>query len=148
MEVILKQDVSNLGHKDDIVRVKDGYARNFLIPRKFATAVTPSIKKMHEEIVKQRKHKEDKLRNEALASAEKMKDVKVTIFTKTSTKGKIFGSVTNIQIAEALEKLGYSIDRRSITIKDEHIKEVGTYKAKIKIYKDIAVEVTFEIVSE
>lgn len=148
MEVILKQDVSNLGLKDDLVAVKDGYARNFLIPKNMAIIASTSAKKMHAETVKQRQHKEQKLRDEAEALKEKLQDVKLTIGAKTSTKGKIFGSVNNIQIAEALKKDGHEIDRKNIKIKDDQIKEVGSYAATIKLYRDITVDVNFEVVAE
>jgi large subunit ribosomal protein L9 len=148
MQVILKQDVSNLGSKDDILNVKDGYARNYLIPRGLAIAATPSSKKMHAETLRQRAHKEEKIKAEATVMAEKMKGLKLTIGAKTSTKGKIFGSVNTIQIAEALTEKGFPVDRKNINIKEDLIKEVGTYSAKVKLHKEVFVEVEFEIVSE
>ncbi|MFP4059274.1 MAG: 50S ribosomal protein L9 [Bacteroidales bacterium] len=148
MNIILKEDIPNLGNKDDIVTVKDGYARNYLIPKGLAINATASVKKMHEEIVRQRAHKEEKLREEAKASAEKLKDVKLTIGAKTSTKGKIFGSVNTIQIAEALKEQGFVVERKNISIKEDIIKEVGTYKAEIKLYKDVKTEIEFEIKAE
>jgi large subunit ribosomal protein L9 len=148
MEIILKQDVNNLGLKDDLVKVKDGYARNFLIPKKMAVSATGSMKKMHSENLKQRAHKETKLKDAALQIAEKMKDIKLTIGAKTSSKGKIFGSVNTIQISEALAAKGYDIDRKSILIKDDLVKEIGTYSAKVKLHKEVSIDITFEIVSE
>jgi len=148
MEIILKEDIPNLGNKDEIITVKNGYARNYLIPKGFAISATFSAKKMHEEVIRQRAHKEEKLRKEALANAEKMKDIKLTIGAKTSTKGKIFGSVNNIQISEALEKVGFPIERKNIIIKEDLIKEIGTYTANVKLYKDVIVEIPFEIVAE
>jgi large subunit ribosomal protein L9 len=148
MEVILKQDVNNLGSKDDIVTVKNGYARNYLIPRGMAANATESAKKVHSENLKQRAHKEAKVKVEAQEMSEKMKGVKLTIGAKTSSKGKIFGSVNTIQIAEALAAQGYNIDRKNIYIKEDLIKEIGTYTAKIKFHKEVSVEITFEIVSE
>ncbi|MFN8209146.1 MAG: 50S ribosomal protein L9 [Bacteroidales bacterium] len=148
MEVILKQDVNNLGQKDDLVSVKDGYARNYLIPNGMAVTATASAKKMHTEIVKQRAHKEEKIRSEAMAVAEKLKNVSLTIGAKTSTKGKIFGSINTIMIAEALAAKGYDIDRKNIYIKDDLVKEVGNYTAKIKLHRDVHAEIKFEIVSE
>jgi len=148
MEIILREDIPNLGYKDDIVTVKDGYARNYLIPKGFAIQATPSAKKAHLEIMKQRAQKEEKIRQDAVATAEKLQNVKLTILAKTSSTGKIFGSVNNIQIAEALEKEGIKVDRKNITINSEHIKEVGTYSATIKIYKDIKADVTFDVVAE
>lgn len=148
MEIILKEDISTLGHKDDIVTVKDGYARNYLIPKGLAINATASVKKMHQEILKQRAHKEEKLIEEAKKSAEQLEGVSLTIGAKTSTKGKIFGSVNTIQIAEAMKEKGYDIDRKNITIKEELIKEVGSYTAKVKLYKNVFVEIPFEIVAE
>ena len=148
MEIILKQDIANLGYKDDIVIVKDGYARNFLIPKGMAVNATESLKKQHQEILKQRAHKEEKIRNEAQVTAEKLKDVSLTIGAKTSSKGKIFGSVNTIQLAEALKEKGYDIDRKNISIKEELIKEVGNYTATVKLHKEVKVEIEFEIVAE
>jgi large subunit ribosomal protein L9 len=148
MEIILKQDVNNLGSKDDIVAVKDGYARNFLIPRGLATVATTSARKIHTENIKQRAHKETKVREEALVVAEKMKGLKLTIGAKTSSKGKIFGSVNTIQISEALNAQGYNVERKNIFIKDDLIKEVGNYTAKVKLHKEVSVEIAFEIISE
>ena len=148
MQIILKQDIPNLGLKDELVTVRDGYARNYLIPKGLAISATPSALKMHAEIQRQRAHKEEKLRNEALALAEKLKEVVITIGAKTSSKGKIFGSVNTIMIAEALAAKGFEIDRKNITIREELVKEVGTYHARIKLYKDIYADIKFEIVSE
>jgi len=148
MEIILKQDIQKLGNRDDIIKVKDGYARNYLIPKGMAAQATPSAKKMHEEILKQRAHKEDQLREQAVQIAEKLKDVSLTIGAKTSTKGKIFGSVNTIQISEALSEKGFEIDRRNITIKEDIIKEIGNYTASIRLYKDVKVDVPFEIIAE
>ena len=148
MEIILKQDVETLGHKNDIITVKDGYARNFLIPKGLAIAATPSTKKVHEENVKQRAHKEEKLKNNALEVSEKLKDLSLTIGAKTSSTGKIFGSVNTIQISEALKAQGFDIDRKSISIEDDSIKQVGKYKAKIKLYKEVELEINFEVIAE
>lgn len=148
MDIILKQDIPNLGHKDDIITVKDGYARNYLIPKGMAVNATAPVKKMHEEILRQRSHKEEQIRLEAESIAEKMKDIKLTIGAKTSTKGKIFGSVNTIQLAEALKEEGFEIDRKDITIKEELIKEVGSYTATIKLHKEVQVEIPFEIFAE
>lgn len=148
MDVILKQDVPNLGHKDDIISVKNGYALNYLIPKGLAVNATSSLRKMHEEVLKQRAHKEEKIREVARAAADKIKGLKLTIGAKTSTKGKIFGSVNTIQISEALKNQGFEIDRKDIVIKEELIKEVGNYTATIKLHKDVSVEIPFEIVAE
>ena len=148
MEIILKQDVNNLGQKDDIVKVKDGYARNYLIPRGLATTATESAKRILAENTKQRAHKEAKIKAEAETTAGKMKGVKLKIGAKTSTTGKIFGSVNTIMVSEALKAKGYDIDRKNIIIDEEHIKEVGTYKAKLKLHKEVSVEIEFEIFAE
>jgi len=148
MDIILKQDIPNLGHKDEIITVKDGYARNYLIPKGLAKNATPSVRQMHEEILRQRSHKEEQIKQEAEALAEKMKDLTLTIGAKTSTKGKIFGSVNTIQIAESLKEQGYEIDRKDITIKEELIKEVGNYTASIKLHREVSVEIPFEIIAE
>jgi len=148
MDIILKQDIPNLGHKDEIISVKDGYARNYLIPKGYAINATPQAKKVHEEIIRQRAHKEEQLKNEAMALSEKLKDISLTIGAKTSTKGKIFGSVNTIQISEALKADGYDIDRKNISIKGDLIKEVGNYTATIKLHREVSVEIPFEIVSE
>jgi len=148
MEIILKQDIQSLGYKDDIIKVKDGYAINYLIPKGMAINATASAKKIHEENLKQRAHKEEKIRNEAQELAKKLKEVSLTIGAKASTKGKIFGSVNTIQISEALKEKGFDIDRKIISIKEELIKEVGKYTAKLRLHKDVQVEVPFEIVAE
>ena len=148
MDIILKEDITSLGHKDDIITVKDGYARNYLIPKGLAVNATASVKKMHAEILKQRSHKEEQIRLEAEGVAEKMKDIKLTIGAKTSTKGKIFGSVNTIQLAESLKSEGFEIDRKYITIKEDLIKEVGSYTATVKLHKQVSVEIPFEIVAE
>lgn len=148
MEIILIQDVERLGSKDDIVTVKDGFARNFLIPRKKAVAATSSAKKVLAENIKQRAHKETRLREEAQKIAEKLANKKVKIGAKVSSAGKIFGSVNTIQVAEAINKKGFEIERKQITLPADSIKEVGTYTAIIKLFKDVVVELEFEVVGE
>lgn len=148
MNVILKQDIPSLGHKDDIVTVKDGYARNYLIPQGYAISATKEATKVHEEILRQRAHKEEQLKEAALKMAEELKDVSLTIGAKTSTKGKIFGSVNTIQIAEALKEKGFDVERKNISIKDDLIKEIGNYSATIKLHKEVHVDIPFEIISE
>jgi large subunit ribosomal protein L9 len=147
MEIILKEDVTNLGHKDDIVKVKPGYGRNFLIPQGFAILATSSARKVHAENQKQRAHKQEKLRLEAVAIAEKLEGKKLTIGAKASSTGKIFGSVNNIQIAEALEKEGFAIERKNIVIKDA-VKEVGSFTATVKLHREVKVNIDFEVVAE
>jgi large subunit ribosomal protein L9 len=148
MEIILKQDMPNLGHADDIVDVKDGYARNYLIPKGFAIIANESALKMHAENKRQRAHKEAKLIEEAKTLASQIENKEISIGAKTSTSGKIFGSVNTIQIAEALQKKGFEIDRKNITIVGEAVKEVGKYKATIKLHREVSVEIEFEVVSE
>lgn len=148
MNVILKQDMPNLGHKDDIIAVKNGYARNYLIPKGFAINATAQNKKVHEEILRQRAHKEEQLKEAALELAEKLKEVSLSIGAKTSTKGKIFGSVNTIQIAEALIEKGFEVERKNISIKDDLIKEIGSYSATVKLHREVLVDIPFEIVSE
>ena len=148
MEIILTQDVDRLGSKDDIVNVKDGYARNFLIPKKMATVATASAKKILAENTKQRAHKEAKLIAEANKIAEQLVNKKVKIGAKTSTLGKIFGSVNTIQLAEAINKKGFNIDRKQIKLPEDSIKEVGKFTAKIKLHKQVVVDFEFEVVAE
>ena len=148
MEIILFQDVNKLGQKDDIVNVKAGYGRNFLIPRGFAVAATSSAKKMHAENLKQRAHKEQKIKIDAQEIASKLEGVSLVVGAKTSSSGKIFGSVNTIQIAEALKEKGFDIDRKSITLPEDQIKEVGKYKAVVRLHREVRVDIDFEIVAE
>ena len=146
MEIILKEDVVNLGYKNDIVTVKSGYGRNYLIPTGKAVIASPAAKKMLAEDLKQRAHKLEKIKKDAEALAEQLKEVSLTIATKVSATGTIFGSVSNIQIAEELEKLGHKIDRKIISVKG--VKEVGNYTAIVKLHKEVAVEIPFAVVAE
>jgi len=148
MEIILKQDVENLGHRDDIVNVKPGYGRNYLIPQGYAILATETAKKIHAENMKQRAHKEAKLREDAEALAAKMDGIELSIATKTSSTGKIFGSINTIMIAEALAAKGFEIDRKNIILKDKSIKEVGKYTASVKLYKNIRANINFNVVTE
>jgi large subunit ribosomal protein L9 len=148
MDIILLQDVQNLGSKDDSVNVKDGYARNFLIPQKLAVLATSSAKKVLAENQKQRAHKEAKLKDEALVLAEKLKGISISIGAKTSTTGKIFGSVNNIQLAEALKEKGFDLDRKQIIIKEDSIKEIGKHAARVKLHREVIVDLEFEVVAE
>jgi large subunit ribosomal protein L9 len=148
MEIILLQDVSNLGNKDEIVKVRNGYARNYLIPNGMAITATESSKKILAENTKQRAHKEAKIKADAELVAKKMEGLKLTIGAKTSSTGKIFGSVNTIQIAEALSEKGFDIDRKVISLKEEQIKEVGTYNAEIKLHREVKVAIEFEVISE
>ncbi|MXO05843.1 50S ribosomal protein L9 [Flavobacterium sp. HBTb2-11-1] len=145
MEIILKQDVQNLGFKDDVVSVKPGYGRNFLIPQGFATLATPSAKKVLAENLKQRAHKEAKIVADAKALAEAIKALEIKISAKAGGE-KLFGSITNIDIAEALEKSGNTIDRKFIT--SGIVKRIGKYNASIRLHRDVIVELPYEIVAE
>ena len=147
MQVILKEDVINLGYKDDIVTVKDGYGRNFLIPQGKAVIASESAKKVLAENLRQRAHKLAKIKEDAQALAAKLEGVSLTIGAKTSSTGTIFGSVNNIQVAEALAKAGFEVERKIIYIK-EAVKEVGSCKAIVKLHKEVSVEIPFEVVSE
>lgn len=146
MKIILKEDVSGLGYKDDVVEVKNGYGRNYLIPTGKAVIATPSALKVLAENQRQRAHKLAKIKADAEALAAQLKDLKLTIGAKTSEAGTIFGSVNSLQIADALEKLGYNVDRKLIVI--EPVKEVGNYVATVKLHKEVSVEVPFEVVAE
>ena len=148
MEIILLQDVTRLGSKDDVVTVKDGYGRNFLIPQKLAVIATESSKKVLAENIRQRAHKEAKLKDLSLSVAERLKTLQLVIGAKTSSTGKIFGSVNTIMLAEAINSKGFEIDRKQIMISDDSIKEVGNYTAKIKLHKEVIIELAFEVVSE
>ncbi|HPW90224.1 MAG TPA: 50S ribosomal protein L9 [Paludibacteraceae bacterium] len=147
MQVILKEDVINLGYKDDIVTVKDGYGRNFLIPTGKAVIASESARKVLAEDLKQRAHKLAKIKADAEELAAKINGLILTLGAKTSSTGTIFGSINNIQVAEELAKQGFEIDRKIIVIKD-NIKEVGTYKAVVKLHRDVTAELTLEVVAE
>ena len=147
MQVILLEDINNLGYKDDVVTVKSGYGRNYLIPQKKAVIASESAKKVLAENLRQRSHKLEKIKADAQVLADKLQGVSLTIGAKTSSTGTIFGSVTNIQIAEELAKKGFEVDRKKIVIKDS-VKEVGTYNAILKLHKEISVEIPFEVISD
>ena len=148
MEIILKQDIVNLGFKNELIEVKNGYGRNYLIPKGYAILATESAKKVHAENMKQRAHKEEKIKAEATALAEKINAVTLKVGAKTSSKGKIFGSVNTIQLSEALTKEGIDIDRKKIVLKADAIKEVGDYTAVIKLHREVSAELKFEVVTE
>jgi large subunit ribosomal protein L9 len=145
MEIILKKDVQNVGFKDDIVAVKAGYGRNFLIPQGFAHLATPSAKKVLAENLKQKAHKEAKVVNDAKALAEKLKAIEIKISAKAGGE-KLFGSITNIDIAEALEKAGQTIDRKFIT--SGIVKRTGKYTANVRLHRDVIVELPYEIIAD
>ncbi|MBE6337116.1 MAG: 50S ribosomal protein L9 [Lentimicrobiaceae bacterium] len=149
MEIILKQDVKNLGYKNDIVTVKPGYARNFLIPQGMAILATPSARKVLAEEIRQQAFKQERIKNEAAELAKALEGLTLRIPTKAAESGKIYGSVNNIQIANAIkEAKDLTIDRKQIIISEDSIKEVGTYKAVVKLHKEISVEIEFEVFAE
>lgn len=148
MEVILQKEVENLGNQYELVKVRPGYARNFLIPRGLAIAATDSNRKVMNEIIKQRAHKEEKLKKDAENLSAKLKDAVLKIAAKAGENGKIFGSVNAIQLAEAIEKLGYKVERKNIDLKSDAIKSTGKYTANVRLYKDITTEVSFEVIAE
>jgi large subunit ribosomal protein L9 len=148
MEVILKTNIEKLGAKDEVVNVKPGYARNYLIPRGYAVVATESARKMLAENLKQRSHKESRILADAQSLAEKLSALTLTIATKASDTGKIFGSINTIQLSEAFAKEGHNIDRKSISMLEEHIKMIGSYEARVKLHKEVSATVKFAVVSE
>ncbi len=148
MELILKENVDGLGDKNDLVVVKPGFGRNFLIPQGKAVLATPSAKKMREENLRQSAHKQAKLVDEAKSSATKLQGLEIKIGAKVGENGKIFGSVNTIQLADAMKKAGLDIERKNITILQEPIKTVGSYEAKVKLHKDVIETFKFEVVGE
>jgi large subunit ribosomal protein L9 len=148
MDVILKQDVDRLGAKNDIVNVKNGYARNYLIPQGFAIAATESARKVVAETLRQQSHKALKALEDAKVIGEKLAGLSLKIGAKAGESGKIFGSVNNIQLAEALAGAGHPIERKSIDLGTEIIRDLGSYTAKVKLHKEVVVEVKFEVVAE
>jgi large subunit ribosomal protein L9 len=148
MELILRQDVENLGFKDDIVTVKNGYGRNYLIPQGFATLATSSAKKVLAENLKQRAYKEQKLVDEANAIAKALLDLEVKITAKTGAGTKLFGSVNNINLAEALEKEGHTIEKKFIKVIGGNVKRTGKYEAKVRLHRDVVVDLPFEVIAE
>ncbi|MGO1243032.1 MAG: 50S ribosomal protein L9 [Sphingobacterium sp.] len=147
MEVILKQDIKSLGEKDDVVVVKPGYGRNYLIPQGYATLATISAKKVLAENIKQAQFKQEKIKKDATELASKLESAKLTIGAKAGESGKIFGKVNSIQIAEALKAQGYDVDRRRITFEEEP-KQLGEYVANLNLHKEVKVQVPFEVISE
>ena len=148
MEVILKQDVENLGYANDVVKVRDGYARNFLVPRGLAVVATPSERKQLSETLKQRAHKEAKVKAEAEKMASAAADKAIRIGAKVGEKGKIFGSVNTIMIADALRAVGIEVDRKNIKLKGEAIKTIGKYEAEVTFHRDVVRSIPFEVVEE
>jgi large subunit ribosomal protein L9 len=150
MEIILKQDIVNLGYKDEIVKVKDGYANNYLIPQGYAIIASASAKKVLTENLKQRAFKEEKIRKDAETFVEQLNKIEgLRLGAKASESGKIFGSVNTIQIAEAINyQFNIEVDRKKISIKGDTIKELGKYSAIVSVYKDIKTEINFEVFAE
>lgn len=149
MQVILKQDIPNVGYKDDVITVKNGYGRNYLIPQGLAILATETNRKVIAENKKQKSYKEEKIRGEAMNIAKTLETLTLKIGAKAGTSGKIFGSVNAIQIAHALkEQFNFDFDRKQIEVDGESIKELGTYKAKVKLHKEIAAEINFEVFAE
>lgn len=149
MDIILKKDVTNLGYANDVVTVKSGYARNYLIPQGFAIVANDKNKKILAENLKQKAFREEKIRNEASDKAKLLNGLELKIGAKAASSGKIFGSVNDIQIADAIkDQHNYDVDRKTIKISGDAVKEVGTYKATIKLYKDIKAEISFEVIAE
>ena len=148
MELILKQDVENLGFKDDVVTVKNGYGRNFLIPSGHAVLATSSAKKVLAENLKQRAFKEKKEIEDATAIAEAIKGLEIKIASKTGQGDKLFGSVNNINVAEALEKEGHSIDKKFISVQGGNVKRLGKYDATVRLHREVSVDIQFEVVAQ
>lgn len=149
MEIILKKDISGLGYKNDLVNVKDGYARNFLIPKGMASIATPSNKKALAELNKQQAFRQEKIKNEAETIAAALEGAELNIAVKASENGKIFGSVTNVMVANAIQtQKNLEIDRKTISFKEDVMKEVGKYTAKIKLHKDVSVDVSLIVEAE
>lgn len=148
MEIILKQEVQNLGYANDIVKVKNGYALNYLIPKGLAIIATDTSRKVLAEVQKQKAFKEEKLRKEAETTCKLLEMLDLRIGAKAGVSGKIFGSVNTIQIADVLLEKGYQIDRKKIEVNGDSIKELGNYTATVRLYKDIKAKLKFEVFAE
>ena len=146
MDILLKKDIDNLGDKDEIVTVKNGYGLNYLIPTGSAILATESVKKMHAETLRQRAHKAEKVKAEAQAIVEKLKSATIKVGAKVGENGKIFGSVSNVQVAEALSTSGFNVERKRIKLIGDAIKSIGKYKANVQLHKEISLEIEFEVV--
>ena len=149
MEIILKQDITGIGYKNDLIKVKDGYARNYLIPKGMAIIATESNKKELAELKRQQAFKEEKIKNEAETIAKALEGTELTIGVKAGTSGKIFGSVNNVMVTKAiLDQKKIEIDRKTVILEEDHIKEVGKYKATVKLHKEVSVEVSLDVIAE
>lgn len=146
MEVILKQDVKNLGFTNDVVKVRNGYGLNYLIPNGFAVIASETNHKVHAENMKQKAHKLAKIKDEAAKQASSIESVTLTIPMKAGENGKLFGSVTAQNIADVLKKMGHQVEKKQITLKEDHIKSLGAYTAEVTLHKDVKVLVNFEVV--
>jgi large subunit ribosomal protein L9 len=146
MKIILKENMKNLGHQGDVVEVKNGYANNFLFPRGMAIMATASNLKMHEENNRQGALKREKMKTDALSLAEQLKEMSITIGTKAGANGKIFGSITPLQVAQALKTKGFEIDRRKIEIND--VKTLGNYEAILNLHRDVTINIAVEVIAE
>lgn len=148
MELILKKNVDKLGFKDEVVKVRPGYGRNFLIPQGYAVLATESAKKAHAEVMKQRSHKDAKIKEEASGLAAKLAEMTVKVAAKAGDSGKIFGSVTTVQLSDALKAAGIDVERKSLKIVNEPIREVGTFEAVAILHKDVKQNFKFEVVAD
>ena len=146
MEIILKQDIKNLGYTDDVVKVRSGYGLNYLIPNGMAVIANPVNRKIHQEVVKQRSHKLGKLKGDAEKLASSLEGVTLNIPAKVGEKGRLFGSITSQNLVDMLKKMGYAIDKKQITMPEEHIKKIGTYTAVVNVHRDIKANLNFEVV--
>jgi len=148
MELILKQDVANLGFQDDVVTVKNGYGRNFLIPQGYAILATSSAKKVLAEVVKQRAFKDEKIIKEAQGIADAITKLEIKILAKVGTGDKLFGSISNADVANAIGKAGSEIDKKFITIPGGLIKRIGKYNAKVRLHREVIIELPFDVIAE
>ena len=148
MEVLLKKDIERLGSKYEVVEVKNGYGRNFLIPKGLAILATDAVKKMHLETIKQRAHKDNQLRDEAAKIYKKMSKKTFQVPAKVGENGKIFGSITNIQLADSINKAGFKVERKNITLPTGNLKSIGKFQADIVLHKEVKGKISFEIVEE
>ena len=148
MEVILKEDVKNLGYANDVVKVRNGYGLNYLIPRGLAVLASGPERKQHSEIMRQKAHKIQRLKEDATKTGSSIEGITLTIRMKSSEQGKLFGSVTTQNIADALKKLGYNVDKRQISLKDAHIKKLGSYTAEVVLHRDVTVNVNFDVIED
>lgn len=148
MEIILKEDVQNLGFKDDIIAVKNGYGRNFLIPQGLAVLATPSARKVHAENLRQRAHKEAQLVKEAQTVADRLSALQLKLPAKVGSGDKLFGSISNIDLAAALEKQNEAIDKKYIIVQGGSVKRLGAYTAKVRLHRDVIADLAFEVVPE